>query len=1114
MFSHIHRNNSSIRRCSPCNSYHCRLAIESLEHRCMLAAAIGYFEEVGTSAATQTEAYASVPTEIDQDWLNAETLPHESTQTALALADDENGRVQATGQVLAKSPEDVKNNAVGPNGVRIPITAAGFTSFLDAENEAYGRVGRDYPLHISSQANGTYEYHAPVGYTGDLVFRGFINLSVNGFEDADPGVVYDVFQQFSGSISGNGGYAVTATHFSDYSIPNETWNIDGNGNVPGLPQEREQGWFYTVPVEIPITDGMLLYLGSGYRGDMQVETDPGEEATLTWTGSASVWGYVTAVGTTLTPGDFNADGNVDADDYRLWVDGSPLADADLDGQISDDDYDIWFANTTEFVVSTIADEIDTNYSFGDLSLREALALAADGNHAGPNAISFASSLFESGPATITLSYDGADSGTIPDELLINSDVTIQGPGTELLTISGNSLTRVFNVGSGVSATLSGMTITGGEVISTSDGGGISNSGTLNLTDVRVYDNYAGDSGGGIYNTGDLTIIDSTIEGNQAGRGGGIFSGVSGGSELTISGSAILSNSTFYALPGHNYGGGLYVYTYSPTYATASITNSTFSGNTAQFGAAVIVNGPATVEFVNSTITANSATQTAGGIFYSSATTAGIVTLHNTILADNTANTAAKNVYGTLDTSSSYNLLGLGTTGGLSHGTNGNIVLTSGTAGLTALGDYGGPTMTHALLSTSPALDAGSDMIVTTILFDQRGEDRTVDIPSVGGSEQVDIGAFEAGNTNTLIVTIDDDESDGNLAANDLSLREALALSTSILGADVIRFDRSLHATGPATIALAYDGADSGTVPDELAISGDVTIDGPGADLLTVSGADVTRVFNVSSSAVAAINGIRIKDGSADNGAGIYSEGTLSLDAVQIEENGATYSGGGIYRAAGDLLITNSTIVTNWASTGGGMYYASTDDTTVINSTISSNVAWYYGGGIYDASSGTDKVINSTVTENIAAFQSAGGIRVGNGLELHNSIVAGNEASNNPGAKDVWGTFTSGSSYNLIGYDTNTSNNLEHNDNHNIVGVSSEIDARLAALGNYGGPTQTHALLFNSPAIDAGDGAKTVAFDLLLDQRGNARVDDGNDDDLALVDIGAFELAADEHFGGP
>jgi hypothetical protein len=69
---------------------------------------------------------------------------------------------------------------------------------------------------------------------------------------------------------------------------------------------------------------------------------------------------------------------------------------------------------------------------------------------------------------------------------------------------------------------------------------------------------------------------------------------------------------------------------------------------------------------------------------------------------------------------------------------------------------------------------------------------------------------------------------------------------------------------------------------------------------------------------------------------------------------------------------------------------------------------------------------------------------------------------------------------------------------------------LTSLANHGGPTRTHALLNGSAAIDVGDASISGAPS--SDQRGKSRIADGNDDLIARIDIGAFELAADEYFG--
>ena len=70
------------------------------------------------------------------------------------------------------------------------------------------------------------------------------------------------------------------------------------------------------------------------------------------------------------------------------------------------------------------------------------------------------------------------------------------------------------------------------------------------------------------------------------------------------------------------------------------------------------------------------------------------------------------------------------------------------------------------------------------------------------------------------------------------------------------------------------------------------------------------------------------------------------------------------------------------------------------------------------------------------------------------------------------------------------------------------DPKLGPLQNNGGPTQTHALLSGSPAIDAGNpsGCRDHLGALITtDQRGAARHFDGNNDGTARCDMGAVEL---------
>jgi hypothetical protein len=156
------------------------------------------------------------------------------------------------------------------------------------------------------------------------------------------------------------------------------------------------------------------------------------------------------------------------------------------------------------------------------------------------------------------------------QLEINKNLTIQGPGAGLLAISGNNQSRVFQVDAGTNVTISGLTIEGG--VGQSDppefgfgdgndnydgyGGGILNLGTLALSGYTVTGNMTGSSGpqmegGGIYNDGTMTLSGCTVTKNDAlsrgsfpsnyqkGAGGGIFNDTQG--NLTILSSVVQNN---------------------------------------------------------------------------------------------------------------------------------------------------------------------------------------------------------------------------------------------------------------------------------------------------------------------------------------------------------------------------------------------------------------------------------------------------------------------------------------------------------------------------------------------------------------------------------------------
>ena len=144
--------------------------------------------------------------------------------------------------------------------------------------------------------------------------------------------------------------------------------------------------------------------------------------------------------------------------------------------------------------------------------------------------------------------------------------------------------------------------------------------------------------------------------------------------------------------------------------------------------------------------------------------------------------------------------------------------------LADLADNGGPTLTHALLPDSPAINAGDNALAVDadgnpLSFDQRGEGFSR--VSVG---VVDMGAFEADELASLVVSTNLDVVDSRDGVT--SLREAIAFADSLPGEDTITFDASL-----AGQTILLDGAElqigDSLILDASALSSSVTVDAGG-----------------------------------------------------------------------------------------------------------------------------------------------------------------------------------------------------------------------------------------------------------------------------------------------
>ena len=303
----------------------------------------------------------------------------------------------------------------------------------------------------------------------------------------------------------------------------------------------------------------------------------------------------------------------------------------------------------------------------------------------------------------------------------------------------------------------------------------------------------------------------------------------------------------------------------------------------------------------------------------------------------------------------------------------------------------------------------------------------------------------------------------------------------------------LDATPGETIDFAPNVNGSIQLASPLLLDKNLTINGPGANILGVEGRNTpteSRVFNVFTSTVR-ISDLRISRGfssGAGGGVTVESGGNLTLNNCLISGNSAE-SAGGVFGGSGAIItITNSTITGNISAVEGGGVSNRGGTLMMTNTLIIGNEA-PLGGGVAVDAGGTATILNTT----IAANGNAGGLsgEIGglwiNGastVNLKNTIVAKNIVLGTS-ITDVGGTVIS------------QGNNLIGNTTGGTGFIASDLqndDPQFGGFANNGGPTYTLSLLAASPAINAGNNTGAPA----TDQRGVARPQGGT------VDIGSFE----------
>ena len=509
--------------------------------------------------------------------------------------------------------------------------------------------------------------------------------------------------------------------------------------------------------------------------------------------------------------------------------------------------------------------------------------------------------------------DSSVSGTITltsGELAIGRNLTILGPAAGL-TVSGNHSSRVFNIGN-VTVTISGLTVTNGSPI------------------------ILGAYGSGIYNVGALTINNSTVSGNTAVYGGGI---VNNGT-LTVNNSTVSGNTTT------GYGGGIL------NNGTLTVNNSTVSGNTASLikcGGGIYNSGTLTVN--NSTLYGNTA-HCGGGIYKEQIGATGAITIHNTIIANNSTDSVGPDVFGAI-TSQGRNLIGKTNSSGgwvasdLTGSTNAPLNPLLG-----PLQDNGGPTLTMALLATSAAIDAGDNTGAPA--FDQRGPGFARIVNGI-----IDIGAFE------FVPPIPTITCPANIVTNLLSgslvavawplpaatgspapvvtcmppsgsgfgvgVNTVLCTASNVAGMATCSFTISVCASnltvqntmgsgpgslrqatldlcagGRITFAAGLNGSLIVLTNGELIIDKNLTMSGPGPKVLTLSGSNSNRIFHIQAGGALRLFGLTLTGGRIQGTNGVAFGLDPALAAGQSVCGGAILNEGNLYLE--DCVVLNSTAV--------------------------------------------------------------------------------------------------------------------------------------------------------------------------------------------------------------
>jgi hypothetical protein len=349
------------------------------------------------------------------------------------------------------------------------------------------------------------------------------------------------------------------------------------------------------------------------------------------------------------------------------------------------------------------------------------------------------------------------------------------------------------------------------------------------------------------------------------------------------------------------------------------------------------------------------------------------------------------------------------------------------------------------------------------------------------------------------------------APNDCSLRGAIIRSNINSGDDIINVPANTYTL---TITSGPSDETFGDLDVDDDSPGNLTINGVSAQNTIIQAGTslnngIDRVLQLHRNQLN-LNNVTIRYGTVNGiGGGIHNDANMIINNCTIDRNtaqafnGLAPDGGGIYN--GDfqtLTITNSTISNNRADQDGGGIFNNGGTVNLTNVTISGNQSDLgpepnaSGGGIYNASPGTINMTNVTIANNIAHDSQGDGIYNNGTANLVNTLIANNDNQN-----------CAGNSLNA-NYSLSSDSSCAFSGSNNLTNTG---DPGIGPLAYNGGPTQTHRLFIDSPAVDTGTDSVISPADT-MDQRGFTRpvdiLDRGNEGTF-ITDRGAFELQQNE-----